>query len=428
MKLETKLSPVLPSILASFLDPERDIVRIVSPHYSGMGQAFAAYGFKGCHEAAPDEVPALQTAEAADCTAVVNILPFRAGRDNAGITLLREFLKGPAQKIVLIVVHALLFSNRKDERNLRRELLSENLLEASITLPGNLLPDSGIPVSIIILDKRRALKKDYNVRFIDASTLNISAIFNLWQSERLPELRTFIAREMDYAQPGCVVADARDLCVRGESLLATAHCLSEEEKQTRERLLHCETTQLGKLVNIFRPLLPSKAGKGELLHILNPGQLEPWGYTRPSGQSTALIERAGKTDQLLQPGDVVLGIRGMLGKVGIISQDWTDDTLWVVSQSCVLLRPALKSYDMRLLFIYLRSQMGQVALSALACGATVPLVQINNLKNMDIPLPSDEDAQTMLHDFAVEVSLCDEIEKLQKRRDSLAARHWSLER
>ena len=152
MKLETKLSPVLPSILASFLDPERDIVRIVSPHYSGMGQAFAAYGFKGCHEAAPDEVPALQTAEAADCTAVVNILPFRAGRDNAGITLLREFLKGPAQKIVLIVVHALLFSNRKDERNLRRELLSENLLEASITLPGNLLPDSGIPVSIIILD------------------------------------------------------------------------------------------------------------------------------------------------------------------------------------------------------------------------------------------------------------------------------------
>ena len=90
------------------------------------------------------------------------------------------------------------------------------------------------------------------------------------------------------------------------------------------------------------------------------------------------------------------------------------------------MRPALKNYDMRLLFIYLRSEMGQIALNALACGATVPLVQINDLKNMDIPFSSEEDAQIMLHDFATEVSLCRDIDNLKKQRDNLIARHWSL--
>ena len=141
-----------------------------------------------------------------------------------------------------------------------------------------------------------------------------------------------------------------------------------------------------------------------------------------------MIERAGKTDPLLQPGDVVLGIRGMLGKVGIISRDWKDDTPWVVSQSCIILRPALKNYDMRLLFVYLRSEMGQIALNALACGATVPLVQIGDLKNMDIPMPSEEEAQAMIRDFTEEVSLCYNMEKLQRQCDALVARHWSLKR
>lgn len=426
MKTDSTVSPILPSILASLLDPEHDIVRIVSPNYSGLGQAFASYGFKGCHESAPGEAPALQSAVAADCTVVVNILPFRAGRDNLGITQLRKFLEGPAQKIVLVVMPAILFSNRKDERSLRRDLLTENRLEASIALPGNLLPDTRLPVSILILDKRRTFKDDPNVRFIDASQLDIAKVSTLWQDEKLSELRNFVIHEMDYKQLGCVTKDARDLCVSDESLLATAHCLNEEERQTYDRLQRCKTIKLGKLVNFFRPLLPSKTGKGEQLRILNPGQLEPWGYTTPSGQSTAQIERAGKTDQLLQPGDVVLGIRGMLGKVGIISPEWTDTSFWVVSQSCIILRPALKNYDMRLLFIYLRSEMGQIALNALACGATVPLVQINDLKNMDIPFSSEEDAQIMLHDFATEVSLCRDIDNLKKQRDNLISRHWSL--
>lgn len=424
--MKNTLSPILPSILASLLDPEHDIVRIVSPFYSGLGQAFAAYGFRGCHEAAPEEVPALQSATPSECTTIVNILPMM--RDRSEIVQLHSFLKTPAQKIVLVVAPALLYSNRVDVRSLRRDLLSENKIEASIALPEKLLPDTFIPVSILILDKERSFIIDPMVRFIDASRLDTTKISKMWQNEKLPELRAFVTKALGYSQPQCVAVDTRDLCVRGESLLATAHCLSEEQKQVQEKLQQTRTMKLGKLVNFFRPLLPSKTGEGEELNILQPGQLKLWGYTTPSGHSPAMIERAGKTDPLLQPGDVVLGIRGMLGKVGIISRDWKDDTPWVVSQSCIILRPALKNYDMRLLFVYLRSEMGQIALNALACGATVPLVQIGDLKNMDIPMPSEEEAQSMIRDFTEEVSLCYNMENLQKQCDALVARHWSLKR
>lgn len=424
--MKNTLSPILPSILASLLDPEHDIVCIVSPFYSGLGQAFAAYGFRGCHEAAPEEVPALQSATPSECTTIVNILPMM--RDRSEIVQLQSFLKTPAQKIVLVVAPALLYSNRVDVRSLRRDLLSENKIEASIALPEKLLPDTFIPVSILILDKKRSFIIDPMVRFIDASRLDTAKISKMWQNKKLPELRAFVTKALGYSQPQCVAVDTRDLCVRGESLLATAHCLSEEQKQVREQLQQTRTMKLGKLVNFFRPLLPSRTGEGEELNILQPGQLKLWGYTTPSGHSPAMIERAGKTDPLLQPGDVVLGIRGMLGKVGIISRDWKDDTPWVVSQSCIILRPALKNYDMRLLFVYLRSEMGQIVLNALACGATVPLVQIGDLKNMDIPMPTEEEAQSMIRDFTEEVSLCYNMEKLQRQCDALVARHWSLKR
>ena len=420
------LSPIIPVIQTSLLDPEHDIVRIVSPHYPGLGQAFAAYGFRGCHEAALGEIPALQSATVSECTAIVSILPVM--RDGSEISQLQSFLESPAQKIVLAVLPALLYSRRLDVRSLRRDLLSENTIEASIALPEKLLPDTPIPVSILVLNKQRSFDKDPKVRFIDASRLDTTKISQMWKNENLPELRAFVAQALDYSQPQCVAVDTRDLCVRGESLLATAHCLSEEQKQVQEKLQQTKTMKLGKLVNFFRPLLPSKTGEGEELNILQPGQLKLWGYTTPSGHSPAMIERAGKTDPLLQPGDVVLGIRGMLGKVGIISRGWKDDIPWVVSQSCIILRPALKNYDMRLLFIYLRSEMGQIALNALSCGATVPLVQIGDLKNMDIPMPSEEEAQSMIRDFTEEVSLCYNMENLQKQCDALVARHWSLKR
>lgn len=137
-------------------------------------------------------------------------------------------------------------------------------------------------------------------------------------------------------------------------------------------------------------------------------------------------ERQGKMDPLLQPGDIVLAIRGTLGKVGMLPPDWQDEELWVANQSCLVLRPARRDVDARLVYLYLRSAIGQAALQSLDCGASTPLVQLSDLKKMPVPVPSPEEAQAMLADFEKELALCARMEELRKEVDLLAGSHWSL--
>jgi type I restriction enzyme M protein len=68
-------------------------------------------------------------------------------------------------KVGVIVPHGVLFRG-SSERNIRENLIRENLLEAVIGLPANLFFGTGIPAAILIFNKG---KKHKDVLFIDAS-------------------------------------------------------------------------------------------------------------------------------------------------------------------------------------------------------------------------------------------------------------------
>lgn len=421
------LSPVLPAILTSLLNADKDIVHVVSPYYSGLASEFIRQGFRGCFEGTPNDLSAPVCEE--ECSVFVGIVPSTGARkeEESIVSFIQRNQTSSVHKLYLVVFPNVLFSNRVELRRYRKELLAQNAVEASIMLPDRLLPDTGLGVSLLILDNERTPEdRDCQVKFIDAERLDIKRIQRLAQAQEREKLRDYVRKALSYASPDCVSVDSRDLIVRDASLLASAHCLTNAQKKARELLNGCKTAKLGDVANFFRPLLPSREGKGEKLNVLNVVQFSSFGYTRPEPQAEAYVEREGKTDQLIQPGDVLLCIRGSLGKVAIASDDFSIDDPWIASSASIILRPARKEYDSRLLFLYLRSELGQELLKMLACGATVPMMQMKDLKQLEVVIPSLEEAEALLRDFEEEVALSKEMEELERKRRDLVARHWSL--
>ncbi|WOV91844.1 MAG: type I restriction-modification system subunit M [Candidatus Zeuxoniibacter abyssi] len=99
-------------------------------------------------------------------------IPPKSKADWAFICHMLELAKPQSGRVVVVVPHGVLFRGAA-EGKIRRQVIEENLLDTVIGLPANLFSTTGIPVALLLFDKRREkggeLEKRKNVLFIDAS-------------------------------------------------------------------------------------------------------------------------------------------------------------------------------------------------------------------------------------------------------------------
>ena len=70
--------------------------------------------------------------------------------------------------LVVVMPHGVLFRG-SSEGKIREGILKEDLLEAVVGLASNLFYGTGIPASILVMNRSNAAKRTGNVLFIDAS-------------------------------------------------------------------------------------------------------------------------------------------------------------------------------------------------------------------------------------------------------------------
>lgn len=92
-------------------------------------------------------------------------VPPRSSADFAFITQVVEGLDETG-KAVMIVPSGVLFRESR-EGDIRKQLIEENLIETVISLPGNMLYGTALPVNIVIFDKQ---KKTNDIFFINATS------------------------------------------------------------------------------------------------------------------------------------------------------------------------------------------------------------------------------------------------------------------
>lgn len=316
---------------------------------------------------------------------------------SAAVLGIRQLLAVTKQRIVVAVQNNVLFSSGA-EYSLREELLRRGLLRAVIAMPSGLLHGTPVAFSILVIEPRGGIDR---VSFINADSPRFKApsshtrtmLINL---DRLVQLS---AGEMD--DPDAAVIQARLLLDRDAQLQVNRYVLPDRVAQARAIVAFSETRALEDLVLFIRPpLITSDRDQAsnsdpeeEVLPVYEVGasDLPDYSYITKPGRRVTVAPRARADAEYLRPYDIVLIVKGSVGKVGIVSND--DETeysgVWIAGQSAIVLRVRENApIDARALFMQLRSPLGQELLNGIVSGATVPLIQLKELKRLPVIVPT----------------------------------------
>jgi type I restriction enzyme M protein len=76
--------------------------------------------------------------------------------------------------------------------------------------------------------------------------------------------------------------------------------------------------------------------------------------------------------------------------------------------------------------MYLCSDVGQTLLKGIISGATVPLIQLQQLKDLNIIVPKLAEVASIINTFEKQVQIQAQINNLQKELQDLSKTHWAI--
>ena len=171
-------------------------------------------------------------------------------------------------------------------------------------------------------------------------------------------------------------------------------------------------------------------GKDYRIFVVTPGDIGERGYLERPRRSFA-VDPATYTlalNQRVQPGDVLLSIKGTVGVVGLVPEDVPrkgDNALWTVGQSLVILRPKKSGgIDSISLYEYLTNETVQKLIKSLASASAIQILAIKDLNTFPVSIPSKQVMEDMRASFTARQALLDEMADIQRRIATEHAELW----
>lgn len=341
----------------------------------------------------------------------------------------RHIMSQTKEKAVIAVTNRVLFSSGA-EQSLRADLLKNNQIEAVISLPSGLLTNTGISFSIIVIDIQG---KSSHVNFVNGNDerffskdRKLGAKLENWQL-LLDTLRAG-------KDESCVVRVPVEQIIANNCYLEVSeYTLPLEKKKIDEFLRKSQTETLDTVVEIIR--LPLKQRVAENIAIENVTEaieitmsdFPEYGYVRNPSRIIKL-EKENKTEYFLEPGDILISVKASSGKVAIVSDMVKDkeNRPWIANQSCLVLRCLKNKIDPKLLFMYLTSNIGQYLLRSISSGASIPIIQLARLKELEIIIPTHEEQHKIMANFDRLVELQSQMDSIRQEQEQLNNSYWSL--
>ena len=180
-------------------------------------------------------------------------------------------------------------------------------------------------------------------------------------------------------------------------------------------------------MDFFRAQAIKSQEEGVEVKEANPADIENTGFIEEPKKRIFFSESDFNTyaKQKLYPNDIVLAIKGSVGRVGMIPEDFKGD--WIAGQSYVILRLKKGSeiIDPIVLYRYLASDLAQAQLLSKAAGATVKLIKMNDVKSMRVIVPSLEEQKEIVNNQREIESLYEQLDNTQEKIDKLRSAYWS---
>ena len=127
---------------------------------------------------------------------------------------------------------------------------------------------------------------------------------------------------------------------------------------------------------------------------------------------------------MVKENDLVISIKGTLGKVGIITKDLENT---IPGTSLCILRPHTSSIVPGFyIFQYLRSSIGQTMITSSSQGVAIPFLSIKDLKNLSIPIPTAEERKYATKIMKRSIDLFETIKNMQMELNSFVNDGWMI--
>lgn len=307
------------------------------------------------------------------------------------VLAVRHLLARTNGRIVVAVPNGLLFSPGA-ERSLRDDLLANKRIEAVIALPPALLAGTALPFSLLVL--RTDVTCD-QIIFVDGCHETFyskdgkgRATLTGWKS---------VAEAVLFGKdgPASRTVSVSEVQANDSQLQVSRYCKTSGAEAVEQLLSKYPVKTLGQLVSFVRPIPPSPQNGTVGVFEIGPADFPEYGYARSPGREIKLSESSisKSRKQFLRPLDIAIAIKGSVGKVAILPPEMPEsgDGGWVVGQSCLVLRVDDRGMiDPRVIFSFLKSELGQAQLKQIVSGASVALIQLRELEKIRIPLPDVE--------------------------------------
>lgn len=339
------------------------------------------------------------------------------------VLAIRHILAQTKKRAVIALSNSVLFSSG-GERRLRRDLLEEGVIQSVIALPSGLLADSNIPFSILVLDKNQ---RHHTVRFVNCDSEHFKvaesrARFKLKAIEDITSLALGHSHGTDAADE-----NGKDLQRNEWNLLPSRYVLDAGKSRIDKVMEQYKTIRLEEIAEIIRPLAETEII--DPIEVLEIGAMDILGngyIARPTKATSisGLPSRSGA--QFVQPLDIVLVIKGSVGKLSIAPEDTPPPGPggWVVGQSMAIVRLRTPDIDPKSLTVFLRSGIGQELLRRLTAGATIPFLQIRELRQLRVPVLGRSQSDEAIHVLQRQHELRLQMQQLQEELDTAQVVAW----
>jgi hypothetical protein len=325
-----------------------------------------------------------------------------------------EFANRINKRAVFLTPQGVLFSKGQEQR-LREYLLTRggdrNELQAVIALPPGVFNANAIAGAIIVLDSS---EKSEDIYMADLGSGRRSLL-----------------------EAGDVVLAGRELAL-GHVQKDKARLVSRDEIEANEfsfapsrylkRLVDLpdEVIKLGEICTIVRPPAATKDSTLNEVAEIGLSDLRKWKPISGDIDKTVFLKTLPKESALVRQGDIVLSIKGTVGRAALVGDIGKRPT--VVSQSCVVLRLNLDrpaTLHPEALLMYFRSPHGQAQLAGLQVGAGVQHISPSTLMSaVSVPIPSYHTCLEIRVDFTKLCEFEDQMARIEHAMNMITWQRW----
>lgn len=280
--------------------------------------------------------------------------------------------------------------------------------------------NTNVGANLLLL--KAAVEKDAQFRtnseiYLASDRANMEDIFLKNPTKAVALLNSHSMQEIDSS--GANVRRLTDISEKNYELMPDRYLATETSSTLEAFFSKYQTIELQNLVEIIRPI-PIKEESGEYkIHELMISDYKNGEFTDVEGTNYKTLNIGINTfvkirNQTLRKGDILISVKATIGKVTLISEV-NENHFYSANQNMLILRLSEHApIGHEALLSYLSNEKVTQHLDSVATGSTLKNLKVAYLKELKIPIPSQELQNAIKQNFDEQNSIYEEMKRLER--------------